>query len=113
MPEEYTQLVEALKGLEVPFAENAWVTRPNRESYGVVSLEFEAGNQGGDGLKQDTAWEGSVDLFSRDKNGEGYPEEIGSVLKEICGASWEMNHHAWERETGLFHWEWVFQIFGD
>lgn len=112
-PNEYQELAEALKELDLPIAEEAWVTRPNAESYGVISLEFEAGNHGGDDRKQDAAWEGSIDLFSRKKRGEGYPEEIGNVLNQKCGASWELSHHSWERETGLFHWEWVFQIFGD
>ena len=40
-----------------------WKTRPEG-AYGVVQLDFEAGNLNGDGSKLDRAWEGSVDLFA-------------------------------------------------
>ena len=51
MPTEYTQLVEAMKSLTqgtppgtvitLPMAENEWNTRPDTESYGIISLDFE------------------------------------------------------------------------
>lgn len=110
MPEEYLDLVAELKELELPIAENGWDTRPNAESYGVVALEFEAGALYGDNLKQCTAYEGSVDLFSRDKHGAGWIEEIAEILKKHCEGCWSLNSHQWEPQTGLFHWEYVFQV---
>ena len=115
MPEEYLELVEALKGMRqdgesLPMAEDEWRTRPDAESYGIVSLDFEAGALHGDDRKVATAYEGSVDLYSADKHGAGWIEKIKGVLSEKCGGSWSLNSHQYERETGLFHWDRAFQV---
>lgn len=115
MPEEYENLVEALKALEqegagLPMAEDEWYTRPDTVSYGIVSLEFEAGQLNGDGLKQDVSHEGSVDLFSLARSGAGWVPLITATLTEHCGGSWSLNSHTYERDTGLFHWEWTFEV---
>ena len=112
---EYNNLVNALKNLSqdgnvLPMAEDEWYTRPDTVSYGIVSLDFEAGQIHGDGWKTDTSYEGSVDLFSLVRNGAGWVEMITDTLKDHCGGSWSLNSHTYERETGLFHWEWTFQI---
>ena len=117
-------LAEALKALEqaedpdsenpamvrLPMAEDVWYTRPDTVSYGIVSLDFEADALNADNAKQSRAFEGSTDLFSLTKNGAGWREMIEATLTEHCGASWHLNSHTYERETGLFHWEWVFQV---
>lgn len=124
MPEEYTALVNALKNLQqaedlsgenpvmatLPMAEDEWYTRPDTVSYGIVSLDFEAEALRGDGVKQDTAYEGSVDLFSMVRDGAGWVPLITGTLTEHCGGSWSLNSHTYERETGLFHWEWTFEV---
>lgn len=118
---EYTSLVAAMKALTqgespneitLPMAENAWTTRPDAESWGVIALEFEAGILYGDNLKVATAYEGSVDLFSRKKDGAGWVDEITGVLIDHCEGAWSLNSHQYETETGLFHWEWTFQVEG-
>ena len=57
---EYTSLVTAMKALTqgeepntvtLPVAENAWTTRPDAESWGVIALEFEADALHGDNVK--------------------------------------------------------------
>ena len=119
MPTEYTQLVAALKALTqgespnvrtLPMAENEWNTRPDADSYGIVALDFEADALHGDNLKQITAYEGKIDLFSRSKDGAGWVELITGTLAEYCGGSWSLNSHSYERETSLFHWEWTFEV---
>jgi hypothetical protein len=115
MPEEYLQLAAAMKslsqgGVTLKVAENAWTTRPDAESYGVIALEFEADALRGDDRKVATAYEGSVDLFSRDKHGSGWVELITGCLTEHCGGAWSLNSHQYETETRLFHWEWAFQV---
>ena len=117
MPEEYTALVEALKGLNqegvsLPMAEDGWTTRPDTVSYGVVQLDFEADALHGDDLKVITAYEGSVDLFSLQRDGAGWVQLITATLTEHCGSCWSLNSHQHEFETGLFHWEWAFQVEG-
>lgn len=117
MPEEYLSLVDALKelqqeGIGLPMAEDEWYTRPDTVSYGTVRLDFEVDNLTGDDLKQDTSYEGSVDLYSMVRSGAGWVELICEVLKKHCGAIWRLNNHMYERDTGLYHWEWSFQVEG-
>ena len=119
MPTEYTNLVTALKALTqgeapntvtLPMAENEWNTRPDADSYGTVSLDFEADALNGDNVKQCVSYEGSVDLYSRKKDGDGWLPLIRSALTANCEGAWRLNWHTYERETALFHWEWVFQV---
>ena len=119
---KYTDLVTALKTLTqgeagseitLPVAEDEWYTRPDTVSYGIVSLDFEADSLNGNGRKLDTAYEGSVDLFSLVRSGAGWVTGITAALEQYCSGSWTLNSHTYERETGLFHWEWTFQTEHD
>ena len=119
MPDEYNSMVTDLKALPqgeepntvtLPMAEDEWYTRPDTVSYGIVSLDFEAGQIIGDGVKKDSSYEGSVDLFSLVRNGAGWVQLITDTLTAHCGGSWSLNSHTYERETGLFHWEWTFEV---
>lgn len=115
MPEEYNSLVTALKALEqdgtvLPMAEDEWYTRPDTVSYGIVSLDFESNQLNADDAKGERAHEGSVDLFSLARNGAGWVPLITGTLETYCGPCWSLNSHTYERETGLFHWEWVFEV---
>ena len=124
MLEEYTALVTAIKSLTqasaittepdktLPVAEDGWDTRPDAESYGEIELEFEADHLDGDNRKHDRAFEGSVDLYSYKRSGDGWPELIEQVLTDHCDCCWRLDYHEYERETALFRWEWVFQIEG-
>lgn len=117
--DEITGLVAALKSLTqgegqdertLPVAEDGWNTRPDADSYGIVyTIEFEADALNGDNVKQAVANEGSFDLYSRKRDGDGWIPLIKAALTEYCGASWKLNHRAHETETGLWHWEWSFQ----
>ena len=105
----YEDLVDALQNIAgVQFAEYEWKTRPNG-NYGTVQLDFEADDDNGDDLHQDRAWEGSVDLFTRGKEMQ-IVAAVESALEEICEGSWYLNSEQYERETGLIHREFVFQI---
>ena len=127
MPDEYTALVNDMKILEqplnasddedpgtvlLPMAEDEWNTRPDTVSYGTIALEFEADALRGDNIKTDTAYEGSVDLYSLVRSGAGWIPLITRTLTKHCDGCWYLNTHTFERDTGLFHWEWVFQIEG-
>ena len=112
---EYEALVADLKSLEqngvtLKMGQDEWYTRPDEVSYGTVSMDFEADALEGDDLKQDTAYEGSVDLFSLARGGAGWIPMIKNVLEKHCGACWSLNSRQYERETGMYHWEWIFQI---
>lgn len=124
MYEEYTNLVTALKNLQqvedltadppvmvtLPMGEDEWDVRPDVVSYGTVQLDFEAGALNGDGVKNDVSHSGSVDLYSMVRSGAGWLELITQTLTEHCGSSWSLNSHTYERNTGLFHWEWTFEV---
>lgn len=112
MPAEYETLVAALKLTEIPFAEYGWKARPEG-TYGVVSLDMEAGNLNGDGGKQDRSWEASVDVFfSKLSERANVISEVEETLTEVCGDSWELNSMQYESTTGFFHIEWICRLMG-
>ena len=121
MPTEYTNLVTALKALsqgekpnkvKLPMAEDDWNTRPETVSYGIVSLDYEVAALRGDNKKLATSYSGSVHLFSLQRDGAGWVPLITDTLTDHCEGAWSLNHHTYERNTGLFHWEWTFQVEG-
>ena len=124
MPEAYLALVAAMKALTqvsgvtsepekgLPVAEDEWNKRPDVDSYGIIALEFEADHLDGDDVKAERAYEGSMDLYSRKRNGDGWIPLIEQVLTEHCGSCWNMNRPGYENSTKLFHYEWIFQIEG-
>lgn len=105
----YDELVRMLKAIEgVEFTEYEWKTRPNG-NHGTVQLDFEAEDDDGDDRKQDRAWEGSVDLYTKGK-AMMIAAAVESVLESICGSAWYLNSEQHEHKTGLVHREFVFQI---
>lgn len=112
MPDAYTALVADLKALSVPFAENSWNTRPKVNTYGVVALDFERDALRGNNGKLVTSYEGSVDLFSLSRDGDGMVDDVVLLLAKHCAGCWSLNSHVWEQDTRLFHWEWTFEVDG-
>jgi hypothetical protein len=106
MFDELVQRLQAIQGVQ--FAEYEWKTRP-AGNFGTVQLDFEAEDDHGDDMKQDRAWEGSVDLFTHGKE-MMIVAAVESVLEEICEGAWELNSEQYERETGLIHREFAFQL---
>ena len=105
----FDTLVALLKAIEgVQFAEYEWKTRPNG-NFGTVQIDFEAEDDNGDDCKQDRAWEGSVDLFTRGKE-MLIASAVESALETVCSGSWYLNSEQYEHETGLIHREFVFQL---
>ena len=105
----YSQLVDALKAIRgVDFAEHEWATRPPG-NFGTVQIDFDASQNSGDDGHQNTAYEGSVDLYTHG-HCHMIAAQVASALEEICGASWHLNLKTYEHETGLMHREYVFQL---
>ena len=105
----FDELVRQLQEIRgVQFAEYEWKPRP-QGNFGTVQLDFEAEDDIGDDCKQDRAWEGSVDLFTHGKE-MLIVAAVESVLEDVCSGSWYLNSEQYERETGLIHREFVFQI---
>ena len=105
----FDELVRELQDIPgVQFAEYEWKTRPNG-NFGTVQLDFEAEDDNGDDSKVDRAWEGSVDLFTYGKE-MTIVAAVETALESVCTGSWYLNSEQYERETGLVHREFVFQI---
>ena len=105
----YDELVTKLKAIEgVKFTEYEWKTRPSG-NFGTVQLDFETDSDEGDDSKQDRAWEGRVDLYTHGKE-MMIVSAVESALESVCTGSWYLNSEQYERETGLIHREFVFQI---
>lgn len=105
----YSQLVADLKSLSnVAFTEHEWETRPAGD-HGTVQLDFAASQDSGDDRHQDTALQGSVDLYT---HGQGWDvaSMVEYVLEGHCGASWYLNQKTYENGTRLLHREYVFEI---
>ena len=118
----YEALVTAMKSLTqeplttsepaitLPVAEDEWKTRPDAESWGAITNTTEAGSLNGDNGKDDRSFAGSVDLFSYQRIGAGWIGLIEKTLRDFCGASWSLNSRQHERDNGIFHWEWYFEV---
>ena len=105
----FDTLVSLLKAIKnVQFTEYEWKTRPNG-NFGTVQLDFEAEDSNGDDTKLDRAWEGSVDLFTHGKE-MMIASAVETALETVCAGSWYLNSEQYERDTGLIHREFVFQI---
>lgn len=112
MPAEYEALETALKEIGIPCAENEWTTRPTG-CYITYALEFEADADYGDNQKAARAWEGSVDLWATEKRGNGYVQDIEEALTDCFEGCWMCETKGrYDRESGLFHFEWSFQVEG-
>ena len=105
----FDTLVTLLKAIKnVQFTEYEWKTRPNG-NFGTVQLDFEAEVSEGDDTKQDRAWEGSADLFTHGKEMQ-VAADVETALETVCEGSWYLNSEQYERDTGLIHREYVFQL---
>ena len=105
----YDELVRQLKAISgVRFAEYAWKTRPAGD-FGTVQLDFETEGDDGDDLKQDRAWEGSVDLYTVGEK-PLITAAVESALESVCESCWELNSIQYEPETGFWHYEWVWSV---
>lgn len=105
----FDELVRQLKEISgVEFQEYEWKTRP-AGNFGTVQLDFEAEDDEGDNVKQDRAWEGSVDLYTHGKQ-MMIVAAVETALASVCEGSWYLNSEQYEHETGLIHREFVFQI---
>lgn len=104
--DELARLLKAINGVQ--FKEYEWKTRPAGD-FGTYQLDFEAEDDNGDDMKQDRAWEGSVDLFTHG-NKWTLVAEVESALETVCGSSWRLNSTQYEHDTGLVHREFVFWI---
>lgn len=65
-----------------------------------IRTDFEA-----DGKHAEVAWQGTVDYFTRIENDETVAEIEAALTSIDC--AWYMNSIQYEQETGVVHYEWV------
>lgn len=105
-------LLADLKSISsVAFTEFEWSPRPTTD-YGTAQIDFAANALNADDLTTEQAYEGSVDVFLH-KPDRAKLKAVTDVLTAHCGATWRMNSQQHENETGLFHYEYVFQLEGE
>lgn len=105
----YNTIVAALKEIkDLAVAEYEWKTRPTGD-HATIQLDFGAEGDTGNDHHQDQAYEGSVDLYT---HGQAWltAAAVETVLETYCGGAWDIQSIQYERETGLVHREYVFQI---
>lgn len=87
------------------FAAYAWSHAP-ADNYGVIAIDGQNALRAGDKLAEQVP-EGTIDWFTRSP-ASTVPGEVESLLDRL-GASWYLNSVQYESDTGLLHYEWVWQ----
>lgn len=87
------------------FADYAWSHAP-ADNYGVIAIDGQNALRAGDALAEKVP-EGTIDWFTRSP-ASTMPGEVESLLDRL-GASWYLNSVQYEDDTGLLHYEWVWQ----
>ena len=104
----FEQLLAALNATEIPFAAYGWDNAPAGD-YGVISLEGQESSVGGDNRIDSQAIRGSIDLFVHGIDASG----AVAVQNAINGlVAWRLNSIQYEDDTGLIHYEWIFEMVG-
>ena len=63
----------------------------------------------GDNHHAETATQGTIDLYSLDED-EPLRGAIERTLDGLPCCGWYLNSVQYEEDTGLIHWEWVFEV---
>lgn len=68
--------------------------------------DFEAGNR-----HTEKAVTGTTDLFSKTEF-DGWKDDFETALNADSMIAWRLNSVQFEPETGFWHWEWVWSVYG-
>lgn len=105
----FETLLQLLKATEIPFAAYGWDKSPHGVSYGVISLEGQEESLAGDNRIQQQAIRGSIDLFVPGVS----TVDAEKVQNAINGyVAWRLNSVQYENDTGLVHYEWIYESVG-
>lgn len=61
-----------------------------------------------DNRHEETVYQGTIDLYTLDEE-ESLIKKIPEKLNET-GAAWYLNSVQFEEDTGIIHYEWVFEV---
>lgn len=101
-------LLRLLQATHIPFTAYAWDRAPD-PPYGVISLEGQEDSDAGDDRITHQALRGSIDLFVPNKL-PTYPKMVQDAINGVV--PWRLNSVQFEDDTGLIHWEWIFEQVG-
>ncbi len=81
----------------------------SRERPYIVWAEYGAGDTVfGSGRKRAGSVAGTVDLFTRNRDGEPLVKAVQEALDGVC--AWRLLSVQYEEDTGLLHYEWGWEI---
>lgn len=104
----FETLLALLQATRIPFAAYAWDRAPE-PPYGVISLEGQEESDAGDDRITHQALRGSIDLFVAGGSSQD-PKTVQDAINGIV--PWRLNSVQYEDDTGLVHWEWIFEQVG-
>lgn len=104
----FDTLLSALQATDIPFAAYGWDHAP-AGAYGVISLEGQEDSVAGDGRILTQSIRGSIDLFVKG-TGTTEAEAIQGAINGLV--AWRLNSVQFEDDTGLVHYEWVYESVG-
>lgn len=79
--------------------------------YIVWAEDGQADSQWADGKMVGQTLTGTIDLFTKNLNGEPLFEAIQNALNGAC--SWRLNSVQYEPDTKILHYEWVWKVTAD
>ena len=105
----FERLLQLLRGTGIPFAAYQWDKAPEGTSYGVIALEGQQDSVPGDNMIQHQSIRGSIDLFV-----PGISTDDARTVQDVINGvvAWRLNSVQFEDETGLVHYEWIFEQVG-
>ena len=105
----YEELGAALKASGIPFAECEWATRPTG-TFGTWQADMEVNQDDGDDMKLARETEGSIDLYISGGRNKTMMHTVERILIDCCEGEWRREEPGYERETRLYHVEWIFRL---
>lgn len=104
----FETLLALLQDTRIPFAAYGWDHAPGG-TYGVISLEGQEESVAGDNRIHHQSIRGSIDLFVKGIS----TTAAQTVQNAINGVvAWRLNSVQYEDDTGLVHYEWIFEQEG-
>ena len=103
-------MLETLQAALATLTDNCYhyVAAPNSTIPYIVWMEDGDNDLAGDDHHAEQSYTGTVDLYTKQENDPLFTS-IPAALAGI-GASWYLNSVQYEEETGLTHYEWVWEV---
>ena len=103
-------MLERLREALAALTERCWhyVAQSNAVPPYLVWAEDGDNDLSADNVHAERCYTGTVDLYSK-ADPEPLSEAVPAALEGI-GAAWYLNSVQYEEDTGLTHWEWVWEV---